>query len=53
MRRQGLHVTGFYSPVKRSLQTTFAVTMGQLLEKGRALYVNREPFFGLEKLFHT
>ena len=51
MRKQGLHVTGFYSPVKRSLQTTFALTMGQLLAKrGRTLYVNLEGYSGLEKL---
>ncbi len=51
MRRQGLHVTGFYSPVKRSLQTTFALTMGQLLAKrGKALYVNLESYSGLGKL---
>ena len=51
MRRQGLHVTGFYSPVKRSLQTTFALTMGQLLaKKGKTLYVNLESCSGLGKL---
>lgn len=51
MRRQGLHVTGFYSPVKRSLQTTFALTMGQLLaRKGKTLYVNLESYSGLDKL---
>ena len=51
MRKQGLHVTGFYSPVKRSLQTTFALTMGQLLSKrGKTLYVNLEGYSGLGKL---
>lgn len=51
VRRQGLHVTGFYSPVKRTLQTTFALTMGQLLAKrGKVLYVNMEACSGLEKL---
>lgn len=51
MRKQNLHVTGFYSPVKRSLQTTFALTMGQLLAKReKVLYVNMESFSGLERL---
>lgn len=50
-RRQSLHVTGFYSPVKRSLQTTFALTMGQILGKrGKTLYVNLESYSGLGKL---
>lgn len=50
-RSRELHVTGFYSPVKRSLQTTFALTMGQLLAKrGRTLYVNLESYSGLERL---
>ncbi len=50
-RKQGLTVIGFYSPVKRSLQTTFALTMGQLLaKKGKALYVNMEACSGLERL---
>lgn len=51
MRKQGLHVTGFYSPVKRSLQTSFALTMGQLLSKrGKTLYINLEGYSGLDKL---
>ena len=50
-RRQGLFVMGFYSPVKRSLQTSFALTMGQLLAKrGKTLYVNMEACSGLSRL---
>lgn len=42
---------GMYSPVRRVLQTTFALTYGQLLAEGeRTLYLNFEHFAGLEEL---
>lgn len=51
IRKSGLKVTGFYSPVKRSLQTSFALAMGQLLaKKGKTLYVNMEACSGLDRL---
>ena len=41
---------GLYSPVRRCLQSTFALTLGQLLaEKYATLYVSFEFFAGLEE----
>lgn len=48
LRNVQLKVIGLYSPVKRSLQTTFGLTLGQLLVKrGKVLYINMEGFSGL------
>jgi len=42
---------GIYSPVKRCLQTSFAMVMGQMLaEKGRTLYLNFEHYAGRTEL---
>lgn len=47
-RRAPLKVIGLYSPVKRCLQTTFGLTMGQMLaKKGKTLCINMEGFSGL------
>lgn len=44
-----MKVIGIYSPVKRCFQTTFALTLGQILAmKGRALYLNFEFYSGFE-----
>lgn len=41
---------GMFSPVRRCLQTTFALTYGQLLaEKQRTLYLSFEHYAGLEE----
>lgn len=44
-----LSVIGVYSPIKRTFQTTFAITLGQILSKrGKALYLNFECFSGFD-----
>lgn len=44
-----LKIIGIYTPVKRSFQTTFAITLGQMLAgKGKALYLNFEFYSGFE-----
>lgn len=46
-----LKIIGIYSPIGRCLQTTFAVTLGQILaKKGRTLYMNFERYSGLSRL---
>lgn len=48
LRTVQLKIIGLYSPVKRNLQTTFGLTMGQILaKKGKVLYINLEGFSGL------
>ena len=50
-RNVQLKVIGLYSPVKRSLQTTFGLTLGQfLVKKGKSLYINLEGFSGLNTM---
>ncbi len=44
-------IISIYSPVKRTLKTAFAITLGQLLaEKEQVLYINLESCSGLTKL---
>ena len=41
-----------FSPVKRTLKTTFAITLGQLLaEKRKTLYINLEECAGFNQIF--
>ncbi len=46
-----MKLIGFYTPITRCLQTTFALTFGQLLaRKHRVLYLNFENYAGFDYL---
>ena len=46
-----MRVIGVYSPVRRVLKTSFALTLGQVLARNRGvLYLNLEPWSGFERL---
>lgn len=50
-KKDTFQMIGVYSPIRRCLQTTFALTAGQILaEEKRTLYVSFECFSGLENL---
>ncbi len=45
---------GVYSPVKRSLKTLFALTLGQILAlEKRVLYINMEEYSGFNNIMKT
>lgn len=45
-------ILGVYSPLGRCLKTSFALTLGQILAKEKAvLYLNLEEYSGFEELF--
>ncbi len=45
-------LVGIYTPVRRCMQTSFAIALSQILgKKGRTLYINFEQFSGFSKLF--
>ncbi len=49
---KNIHFIGIYTPIGRCLQTTFAVTLGQLLARDhKTLYLNFEGFSGLRRVF--
>lgn len=51
MVNRKIEILGVYSPIKRCLQTSFALTLGQLIGKERkCLYLNFEAFSGFSKL---
>lgn len=51
---QKIHFIGVYTPIGRCLQTTFAITLGQLLAREhKTLYLNFEGFSGLSRIFQT
>lgn len=44
---------GVYSPIKRCLQTSFAIALGQIMAKeSRVLYLNFESYSGFGELMH-
>jgi cellulose biosynthesis protein BcsQ len=46
------NIIGVYSPIKRSLKTSFCLTLGQILAKERAvLYINMEEYSGFSTIF--
>ena len=48
---KSVKIIGVYTPVKRCLQTTFSLTLGQILAKrGKTLYLNYESFSGFSQL---
>lgn len=50
---QRLKLIGIYSPVRRCLQTSFALTMGQLLAREhKTLYLNFECYSGFDRMLH-
>lgn len=45
-------IIGVYSPIKRSLKTSFCLTLGQIMAKEKAvLYINMEEYSGFSTLF--
>ena len=48
---EGAKLIGLYSPVRRSLQTSFGLCLGRLLSgKGKTLYLSFEVYPGVEEL---
>lgn len=51
--KKNVEVIGIYSPVGRTMKTTFALTLGQILAKNKAvLYLNLEVYSGFEYLLN-
>lgn len=51
VQKKKVEILGVYSPVGRTMKTTFALTLGQLLAKKKAvLYLNLEEYSGFEYL---
>ncbi|MBS6193964.1 MAG: hypothetical protein KH828_00105 [Clostridiales bacterium] len=49
--KRQVDIIGIYSPVGRTMKTTFALTLGQILAKNKAvLYLNLEEYSGFEYL---
>lgn len=52
--KRPVEIIGVYSPLGRVLKTSFALTLGQILARDRAvLYLNLEEYAGFEQLFQT
>lgn len=51
IEKKKVEIIGIYSPVGRSMKTTFALTLGQILAKSKGvLYLNLEEYSGFEYL---
>jgi len=51
--KKDTQIIGIYSPLGRVLKTSFALTLGQILAKDKAvLYLNLEEYAGFEVLFN-
>lgn len=51
LSKEGTKIIGVFTPVGRSMQTSFSVTLAQLLTgKGRTLYLNLESWSGFRRL---
>lgn len=49
-RKNKIRMIGMYTPVHRSMQTSFAITLGEILARDhRVLYLNFESFSGFDK----
>jgi len=49
-----MEMIAVYSPIKRSLKTSFSIVLGQILaEKKRVLYINMETYSGFNSLMKT
>ncbi|MCI8389094.1 MAG: hypothetical protein HFE63_11625 [Clostridiales bacterium] len=50
--KKDTYVIGVYSPIGRAQKTSFALTLGQILARERAvLYLNLESYSGFEQIF--
>lgn len=50
IRKSRMKMIGFYTPIHRCMQTSFAITLGQILAKNhKVLYLNFESFSGFER----
>ena len=48
-----MHIIGIYTPIGRCLQTTFSLTLGQMLAKRyKTLYLNFEAYSGFSKILN-
>ena len=52
-RQINMSIISFYTPVKRTFQTSFALIMGQMLsKKHKTLYINMEGFSGFNQILN-